>query len=80
MIIYTINYGLSVFGLDVAMDFGMLGEWAVHGQPIAHLGTLKIVLVCLVGPKLVHVCFKQNIARIGWLELCEKKEIVNAYN
>ena len=29
--------------------------------------------VCLVGQKLVHVCFKQNIARIGWLELCEEK-------
>ena len=30
----------------------------------------------VVGPKLVHVCFKQNIAQIVW----KKKEIVNAYN
>ena len=40
----------------------MLGERVVHGQPTARLGLLKIVQVCLIGPKMVHVCFKQNIA------------------
>ena len=41
----------------------MLGDWAAHRQPTAQLGTVKkIVLICLVGPEMVHVCCKQNIA------------------
>ena len=40
----------------------MLGERVVHGQPTARLGTVKSVPVCLIGPKMVHVCCKQNIA------------------
>ena len=34
VIIYAINYGLSVVGPEMAMDFGstMLGERAAHGH------------------------------------------------
>ena len=68
MIIYEINYGLGVFGPEMAMDFGSI-KWnrcLVSGlptdSPLLVLGLLKTVLIFLVGPKLVHVCFKQNIA------------------
>ena len=40
----------------------MLSERAVHGQPIAHLGTVKNSPSLLVGLRVVHVCYKQNIA------------------
>ena len=68
MIIYAINYGLGVFGLEMAMDFGST-KWnrcLVSGlptdSPLLVRGLLKTVLVCLVGPKMIHVCCKQNIA------------------
>ena len=43
VIIYAINYGFSVLGLKMVMDFGstLLGEWAAHGQPIARVATVK---------------------------------------
>ena len=46
------------------MDFGstLLGERVVHGQSTAQLGTIKNIPGLLVGPKMVHVCCKQNIA------------------
>ena len=46
------------------MDFGstLLGERVAHGQPTARLGTVKYSPSLLVGPKMVHVCCKQNIA------------------
>ena len=68
LIIYAINYGLDVVGPEMSMDFGST-KWnrcLVSGlptdSPLLVKGQLKIVPVCLVGPKLVHVCFKQNIA------------------
>ena len=47
VIIYAINYGLGVFWAENGHGFRfhkvepMLGEWATHGQPTAHLGTVK---------------------------------------
>ena len=43
MIIYAINYGLGVFGSDMAMDFGSI-KWnrcLVSGLPTARLETVK---------------------------------------
>ena len=40
----------------------MLGERAAHGQPTNQIGTVKNSLGLLVGPKMVHMCCKQNIA------------------
>ena len=68
VIIYAINYGLGVVGLEMAMDSRfykvepMLGEKAAHGQPTARLGTVKNSSGLLVEPKMVHVCCKQNFA------------------
>ena len=68
VIIYAINYGLGDVGLEMAMDFGST-KWnrcLVSGlptdSPLLVKGLLKIVPDCLVGPKMVHVCCKQNIA------------------
>ena len=40
----------------------MLGERLPMDSPLLSLGLLKTVPVCLIGPKMVHVCCKQNIA------------------
>ena len=65
--IYAINYGLSVVGPEMAMDFGST-KWnrcLVRGlptdSPLHGCGTVKNSLDLLVGPKMVHVCCKQNI-------------------
>ena len=44
VIIYAINYGLGVLGghgYRFHKVEPMLGEWVAHGQPTAHLGTVK---------------------------------------
>ena len=68
MIIHAINCGLGVFGPEMAMNFGFT-KWnrcLVSGlptdNPLLVYGLLKTVMGCLVGPKMVHVCCKQNIA------------------
>ena len=68
MIIYALNYVLVCMRLEMAMDFGST-KWnrcLVSGlptdSPLLTQELLKTVPVCLVRPKLVHVCFKQNIA------------------
>ena len=68
VIIYAINYGLGVVGLEMAMDFGSI-KWnkcSVRGlpmdSPLYGCGTIKNSLGLLVGPKMVIVCCKQNIA------------------
>ena len=67
MMIYAINYGLGVVGLDMAMDFSST-KWnrcLVKGlpmdSPLLVWELLKTVPICLNGPKMVHVCCKQNI-------------------
>ena len=67
-IIYTINYGLGVVGPEMAMDFGST-KWnrclvrrLPMDSPLHGCGTVKNSLGLLVGPKMVHVCCKQNIA------------------
>ena len=78
VIIYAINYGLDVVGQEMAMDFGSTkwNQCLVRGlptdSPLLSLGLLKTVPVCLIGPDMVHLCCKQNIASIRWLELCER--------
>ena len=64
VIIYVINYSLGFFGPEMAMDFGST-KWnrcLVSGlpmdSPLLVKGLLKIVPIFLVGPKLVHECFK----------------------
>ena len=51
----------------------MLGEWAAHGQPTAHLGTVKnspdLLGLTEIGP-----CVFQTKYHLNWLELCEKKK------
>ena len=68
MIIYATNYGLGVVGPEMAMDFGSI-KWnrcLVRGlptdNPLLVLGTIKNSPSLLVGPKMVHVCCKQNLA------------------
>ena len=68
VIIDALNYGLGVVGLEMAMDFGST-KWnrcLVRGLPIDSplhgCGTVKNSLDFLVGPKMVHVCCKQNLA------------------
>ena len=68
VIIYALNYGLSVVGPKMAMDFGST-KWnrcLVRGlpmdNPLHKYGTVKNSPGLLVGPKMVHVCCKQNIA------------------
>ena len=68
VIIYAINYGLGVVGPEMAMDFGSI-KWnrcLVRGlptdSPLHGCGTVKNSPGLLVGPKMVHVCCKQNIA------------------
>ena len=68
VIFYTINYGFGVIGPEMAMDFGStkcircLVSGLPTDSPLLVSGLLKTVFVCLIRPKLVHVCFKQNIA------------------
>ena len=68
MIIYAINYGLNVVGPEMAMDFSST-KWnrcyergLPTDSPLLSLGLLKTVSVCLIGPKMVHVCCKKNIS------------------
>ena len=60
VIIYAINYGLDVVGPEMAM--GCLVSGLPTDNPLLVQGLLKTIPVCLVGPKIVHVCCKQNIA------------------
>ena len=67
VIIYALNYGLGVVGLEMAMDFGST-KWnrcLVRGlpmnSPLHGRGTVKNSLGLLVGQKMVHVCCKQNL-------------------
>ena len=68
VIIYAINYYLGVIGPKMAMDFGST-KWnrcLVRGlptdSPLHGCDTVKNSPSVLVGPKMVHVCCKQNIA------------------
>ena len=68
VIIYAINYGLGVVGSEMAMDFSSI-KWnrcLVRGLPTDRLlhgcGTVKNSPSLIVGPKMVNVCCKQNIA------------------
>ena len=68
VIIYALNYGLGVVGPEMAMDFGST-KWnrcLVRGLPmdipLHGCGTVKNSPGLLVGPKMVHVCCKQNLA------------------
>ena len=68
VIIYAINYGLDVVGPEMAMDFGSTkwNQCLVRGlptdSPLHGFETVKNSPGLLVGPKMVHVCCKQNIA------------------
>ena len=68
VIIYALNYGLSVVRQEMDMDFGST-KWnrcLVRGlptdSPLHGCGTVKSSPDFLVGPKMAHVCSKQNIA------------------
>ena len=68
VIIYALNYGLGVVEPEMAMNFGST-KWnrcLVRGlptdSPLHECGTVKNNLGLLVGPKMAHVCCKQNIA------------------
>ena len=68
VIIYSINYGLDVVGLKMAMDFSST-KWnrcSMRGLPTDNLlhgcGTIKNNPSLIVGPKMVNVCCKQNIS------------------
>ena len=68
VIIYAINYGLGVVGPKMVMDFCST-KWnrcLVRGlptnSPLHECWTIKNSLGLLVGPKMIHVCCKQNIA------------------
>ena len=68
IIIYALNCGLGIDGPEMTMDFGST-KWnrcLVRGlptdSPLHGCGTVKKSLGLLVGPKMVHVCCKQNIA------------------
>ena len=73
VIIYALNYGLGIVGPEMAMDFGST-KWnrcLVRGlpmdSPLHGYGTVKNSPGFLVGPKMAHVCCKQNIAYDEWL-------------
>ena len=65
---YVLNYGFGVVRLKMAMDFGPIkwNQCLVRGlskdSPLLVMGTVKNSPSLLVGPKMVHVCCKQNIA------------------
>ena len=68
VIIYEINYGLGVLGPEMTMDSGST-KWnrcLVRGLPTdSPLHGCETVInspSLLVGPKMVHVCCKKNIA------------------
>ena len=68
VIIYAINYGFGVVGPKMAMDFSST-KWnrcLVRGlptdSPLHGCGIVKNSPDLLVGPKMVHVCCKQNLA------------------
>ena len=68
VIIYAINYGLGIVGPEMAMDFDSI-KWnrcLVRGlptdSPLHGCGTVKNNPGLLVGPKMVHVFCKQNLA------------------
>ena len=64
----VLNYGLGVVGPEMAMGFGStkwnrcLVRWLSTDSPLLILGIVKNSPGLLVGPKMVHVCCKQNIA------------------
>ena len=64
VIIYAINYGLGVVGHEMDMD--LWNRCLVRGlstdSPLHGCGTVKNSPGLLVGPKMVHVCCKKNIA------------------
>ena len=68
VIIYALNCGLGVDGPGMAMHFGSTkwNQCLVRGlptdSPLHGCGTVKNCPGLLVGPKMVHVCCKQNIA------------------
>ena len=64
VIIYAINYGLGVVEPKMAMDFCST-KWnrcLVRGLSVHGCGTVKNSPSLLIGPKMVHVCCKKNIA------------------
>ena len=68
VIIYAINYGLGVFGPEMAMDFSST-KWnrcLVRGlptdSPLHGCETIKNSPGLHVEPKMVNVCCKQNLA------------------
>ena len=68
VIIYALNCGLGVVRPEMAMDFGSTkcNRCLVRGlskdSPLLVLGTVKNSSGLLVGPKMVYVRCKQNIA------------------
>ena len=68
VIIYAINYGLGVIRLKMAMDFcstrwnRCLVRELPKDSPLHGCETVKNSPGLLVGPKMVHVCCKKNIA------------------
>ena len=68
VIIYALNCGLGVVGPKMAMDFGSTkwNQCLVKGLPMDSslhgCWIVKNSLGLLVGPKMVHVCCKQNLA------------------
>ena len=67
VIIYALNCVLGVVGPEMAMDFGST-KWnrcLVRGlptdSPLLSLGLLKIVPVCLIGPKM-SMCYLHEIS------------------
>ena len=83
VIIYAINYGLDVVGLEMAMDFGSI-KWnrcLVRGCPwtthCTDVGLLKIVPVCLLDRKWSMCVVSKILLKMNGLE-CVWKEIANA--
>ena len=68
VMIYAINYGLDVLGPEMFMDFGftkwnrcLVRELSTDSLLLVQ-GLLKTVPIYLIGPKMVHMYCKQNIA------------------
>ena len=79
VIIYAINYGLGVVGMEMAMDFGST-KWnrcLVRGlptnSPLHRCGTVKNNPGFLVGPKMVHVCCKKIFSLDEFLGVCMER-------
>ena len=85
VIIYALNYGLSVVGPEMAMDFGST-KWnrcLVRGlptdSPLNRCGTVKkkTVPVCLLDQKWSMCVVSKILLKMNDLK-CVWKEIVNA--